>query len=265
VDDGRPPIDVVWAARSHLPGSYPCAAPLSGPGAYTATVDLRHTLVGLVSRYSESRRHVRGELFLKLLAPTAQDSILDLGSEDGDHIAAIVPFRENVTIADIDATVLERGHARHGFRTALLDESGRLPFGDGEFDIVFCSSVIEHVTVDKTELATIRSGRAFASASWEHQREFADEIRRVAKRYFVQTPNKWFPIESHTWLPLPIVLLPRPLQLRLVAWLNKWWIKPTQVDWNLLTASEMATLFPDATIVPERTFGLCKSLIAVKR
>jgi SAM-dependent methyltransferase len=235
------------------------------PARRLPAVKLRRTLVELVTRYSESRRRARGELFRTLLAPTAQDSILDLGSEDGRHIAAILPFRDNVTIADIDGEALTRGHARHGFQTALLDEDRRLPFGDGQFDIVFCSSVIEHVTVNKDELSAIHSGRAFTAASWEHQRQFADEIRRVGRRYFVQTPNKWFPIESHTWLPLPVVLLPRPLQLRLVGWLNKWWIKPTQVDWNLLTGSAMAELFPDATIVRERTLGLSKSLIAVKR
>lgn len=222
-------------------------------------------MVARIARYSNRRRRARGELFRQLLAPTEDDAILDLGSEEGDHIALLVPFRGNVTIADIDAAALERGRARYGFQLALLDEGGRLPFPDGHFDIVFCSSVIEHVTVAKEKLDEVRSRRAFAAASWEHQRRFAAEIRRVAKRYFVQTPNKWYPIESHTWLPVPIVLLPRPLQLRLVGWLNRWWIKPTQVDWNLLTGADMAALFPDATIVSERTLGLRKSLIAVKR
>lgn len=217
----------------------------------------------MIARWSEGRRHARGEMFRKLLGPTEHDAILDLGSEEGDHIAAVIPFRANVTIADIDAEALDRGRARHGFRTALLDESDRLPFADGQFDIVFCSSVIEHVTVGKDELGSVRSRHEFTAAAWERQREFANEIRRVGKHYFVQTPYKWYPIESHTWLPVGIVLLPRQLQLRLVGWLNRWWIKPTQVDWNLLTQVQMATLFPEATIMCERTLGLCKSLIAV--
>jgi hypothetical protein len=225
----------------------------------------RETVVGAISRWSEARRRDRGEMFRTLLAPTAQDRILDLGSEEGDHIAAVVPFRENVTIADIDGAALERGRTRHGFNTALLDESGSLPFADDEFDIVFCSSVIEHVTVDKDQLQGLSDGRAFQAASWQHQQRFADEIRRVGKRYFVQTPNKWYPVESHTWLPVIIVALPRPVQLRLVGWLNRWWIKPTQVDWNLLTAADMGKLFPGAEVVHERTLGLSKSLIALKR
>jgi Methyltransferase domain len=228
-------------------------------------MDLRQKAVGTIRAWSSARRSARGELFRKLLSPSEHDAILDLGSEEGDHIAGVVPFRANVTIADIDAAALERGQARFGFRTALLGESDRLPFADGEFDIVFCSSVIEHVTVGKDELTSVRSGHDFANAAWQRQREFADEIRRVGKRYFVQTPYKWYPIESHTWLPVVVVMLPRPLQLRLVSWLNRWWIKPTQVDWNLLTYAQMSTLFPEATIVRERTLGLCKSLIAVGR
>jgi hypothetical protein len=228
-------------------------------------MSLRETALRLVYALSEQRRASRGAQFCELLQPTADDAILDLGSEEGGHIAAIVPFRENVTIADIDPAALARGAERFGFQTALLDETGRLPFDDDQFDIVFCSSVIEHVTVPKGSIDAVRGKRTFERASWKRQRQFADEIRRVAKRYFVQTPNKWYPIESHTWLPLPIVLIPRRAQLRLVAWTNRWWIKRTMVDWNLLTAAQMAELFPGAAIVRERTAGLTKSLIAVKR
>lgn len=227
-------------------------------------MSVRQRLVGLATKYSTSRRLHRGDLFLRALTPTEDDQILDLGSEEGDHIAALVPFRDNVTIADIDPEAVQRGAARFGFQTAVLDQSGRLPFADGQFDIVFCSSVIEHVTIAKDHLDDIRSGPAFRSSSWAHQQQFADEVRRVSKRYFVQTPNKWFLIESHTWLPMPIVILPRRLQLRLVSWTNRWWIKPTQVDWNLLTRRDMETLFPDARIISERAFGACKSLIAVR-
>lgn len=236
------------------------------PVGYTAApMGLRARAARTVEAISRRRRGARGELFRELLQPTASDRILDLGSEEGDHIAATIPFRENVTIADIDPEALARGCERHGFATALLDESGRLPFPDGHFDIVFCSSVIEHVTIPKDDLERVRSSRAFADASFARQRQFADEIRRVGRRYFVQTPNKWYPVESHTWLPLPVVLLPRELQLRTIAWTNRWWIKRTAADFHLLTAQSLAQLFPEAEIVRERTAGVTKSLIAVRR
>ena len=226
---------------------------------------LRSLLIAAAVGYSNRARRKRAQLFWRELAPTANDRILDLGSEDGSHIASILAYRDNVVIADIDPDALERGRRNHGFETVLLSESGKLPFADGEFDIVFCSSVIEHVTVGKERLRDYRTQREFGAAAFEHQRRFAAEIERVGRRFFVQTPNKWFPIESHTWLPLPIVLLPRRLQLPVVAWVNRWWIKGTQLDWNLLTRKQMAELFPSARIIVERSLGLPKSLIAIKK
>ena len=59
-----------------------------------------------------------------------------------------------------------------------------LPFEDGEFDVAFSNAVIEHV------------------GGPEEQRRFVDEALRVARRAFVTTPNRWFPVEVHTRLPL---------------------------------------------------------------
>lgn len=216
-------------------------------------------------RFSRRARARRAATFRELLRPKAEDRLLDLGSEDGANIAGIVPFRENVWLADIDAGALARGREAFGFQTALLDESGRLPFADGEFDVVFCSSVIEHVTVDKGRLADYPTNQTFAAAAFERQRRFAEEVRRVGKRYFVQTPNRWFPVESHSWLPGVVILLPRRVQLRLYGALERFWPKDTAADFNLLTAAQMQELFPDAEIVRERALGLTKSLMAVKR
>jgi hypothetical protein len=198
------------------------------------------------------------------MRPQATDRILDLGSEDGSHIARVVPFRDNVCIADIDADALARGAACFGFATRLLDEDGTLPMQNDEYDIVFCSSVIEHVTIDKTLLTTVTSGRAFQQQAFAHQQRFADEVARVCRRYFVQTPYRYFPIESHTWLPVGLIVLPRAAQLRVVAFTNRHWIKQTQLDFNLLTRRQMQALFPDARIIAERWMGLTKSLIAVR-
>ena len=63
------------------------------------------------------------------------------------------------------------------------------PFDDDEFDWVFSNAVIEHV-----------GGHAA-------QVYFLNEMLRVSKNVFFTTPNKYFPVESHTnalflhWLP----------------------------------------------------------------
>ena len=57
---------------------------------------------------------------------------------------------------------------------------GKFPFSDKEFDWVFSNAVIEHVGDDCAQLL------------------FLNEMMRVANNVFFTTPNKYFPIESHT-------------------------------------------------------------------
>ena len=74
------------------------------------------------------------------------------------------------------------------------DAAAGLPFAEDEFDLVYCSSVIEHVAPSRREA-------------------FAAELRRVGRGWFVQTPAFSFPIEPHALLPfahwLPVGLRKR--------------------------------------------------------
>lgn len=217
----------------------------------------------IVSRVSDYARARRGQMFLEYMAPRPADRILDLGSEDGSYIASLLPHNENVYIADISIEMIELGRQRYGFEPVLVQEDGRLPFPDGYFDILHCNSVIEHVTVDKVDVARYRADRTFAEAARARQRAFAEEISRVARAYWVQTPNRHFPVESHTWLP-GVAWLPRPVLLRFLSICGPYLPKNTTGDWLLLSASEMQSLFPDARILRERLFGLVKSIIAIR-
>jgi hypothetical protein len=216
-----------------------------------------------VRSFSRRARSKRGKLFNELFQPTDEDKIVDLGGGNGTHFASISPLRDNVYLADIDPEQLEFGHRNFGFKKVLISEDGNLPFPDNYFDIIFCSSVIEHVTVPKQMLSSYNS-KKFRQESLKRQKQFANEIRRVAKNYFVQTPYKYFPVESHTWLPFYIILLPRKFQIAIINWLNGWWFKKSQPDWFLLTDKEMSLLFPDAKLYHERVIGLKKSIMAVK-
>jgi len=57
---------------------------------------------------------------------------------------------------------------------------GVFPFEDQEFDWIFSNAVIEHVGDDDAQV------------------DFINEMVRVANDVFFTTPNKFFPIESHT-------------------------------------------------------------------
>ena len=220
-------------------------------------------MIRVVSHVSVKSRARRGRLFVSSLLPRESDRILDLGGGDGAYFASVLPYRSNVCVADISADALAQAR-RRGFDTAVIAESGPLPFPDGHFDVVFCSSAIEHATVDKADLRTPLTNREFRRIAYSHQLAFAREIRRLGKRYFVQTPNRYFPIETHSWLPFVVVFLPRSLQIDLIDFMNRWWPKKTKPDWSLLTRRQMTELFPDARIVTERWLGLPKSIIAIK-
>ena len=193
--------------------------------------------------------------------------ILDLGSETGSNIHAILqgtPVKPgNVYIADIDSSLIEEGANTYGFVPVLISESEQLPFDDDFFDIVYCSSVIEHVTVPKKQVWSMYSGREFKNKSFNRQKVFANEIQRLGKQYFVQTPYKHYVIESHSWLPF-IAWLPRKILIPVIKITNTFWVKKTSPDWYLLNRKEMSSLFEDAEIISEKTIGLTKSIMAIK-
>ena len=121
----------------------------------------------------------------------------------------------------------------------VVADARAMPFADGEFDVAYCNSLIEHIeAADRPVVAA--------------------EIRRVARRWFVQTPNLWFPLDPHTLLP-GYQFLPAALQRR-VGRLGATGASYERV--RLLDAAELSRLFPDARIIRERVGPLTKSLIA---
>jgi hypothetical protein len=126
--------------------------------------------------------------------------------------------------------------------TWIIGDGRRLPFPDGAFDLVFSNAVIEHV------------------GDFESQRQFAEECRRVGRGYYVQTPNRRFPVEVHLMRPF-IHWLPRRLQRLLLPEGRSWFLQ----EIRLLNRTEMRRLFGDGEIWHERLLGLSKSIIAVRR
>ncbi|MCK9248747.1 MAG: class I SAM-dependent methyltransferase [Solirubrobacteraceae bacterium] len=121
------------------------------------------------------------------------------------------------------------------------DAAVRLPFDDGAFDLVYSSSVVEHVPP-------------------ERRAAYAREIARVGRGLFVQTPAFSFPIEPHALLPVAHWLPP--------ALRRPYWRLGAQGHWedvHLLRRREVAALFPGATVHRERLGPLTKSWIVVRQ
>lgn len=216
--------------------------------------------------YRRNARAKRAKIFLSAFDLNHRVNILDLGGGDGSYIHSILKDHPqcNIYIADILTDDLRKAKTEYGYETIELNESGKLDFEDQYFDIVFCNSVIEHVTVDKKDIYQKISKSQFENAAYQRQEKFAEEIRRVGKQYYVQTPNKFFIIESHSWFLNVYPFLSRSSQIKLLNFLGKFWPKSTTPDWNLLTSKKMKLFFPESEIVNEKSLGMTKSLIAIK-
>ena len=101
---------------------------------------------------------------------------------------------------------------------------------------------------------------------------FAKELSRVSQKYFVQTPNFWFPIEPH-FRTLFFHWLPKPIRIWLILHFNLGHKKKAESVWHAVKKVESARmlnkkmfqeLFKDAEILTEKLFGFHKSLIAIK-
>ena len=135
---------------------------------------------------------------------------------------------------------------------SISGDARNLKAGDSSFDVVFSNSVIEHV------------------GSYEDQSRMAKEVCRVGKCYFVQTPNKYFPLEPHFLFPF-FQFLPMKIRVFLLQNFNLGWFEKTPYavkakeiveSIRLLSRREFVALFPKARIYEEKIFGITKSFVA---
>jgi ubiquinone/menaquinone biosynthesis C-methylase UbiE len=188
-------------------------------------------------------RERRYRLFLELCGVRPDEPILDVGAGKG---GALERFNTANPIVAVDLRPDTSEWLDAPNVDVRVGDGTRLGFADHEFPVVFSSSTIEHVPK-------------------ELQPAFAAEIRRVGRRYFVQTPNRYFPIEPHYQFPF-FQFLPRRLQRAINGRFSLGWReKGHWEDVNLLSARQLRRLFPDAEIHRERVAGLTKSLMAVRR
>jgi len=186
----------------------------------------------------------RMKWFVKRFAITPQTTVLDMGG--GAFNWTLLPVRPKVTILD----VYDHGN-KADWATYVVGDGCYTDFPDAAFDVVFSNSVIEHV------------------GGIERQRQFAAECMRCGRGFFVQTPNKWFPVDTHTLMPFAH-WLPQKAFRKLVRFSPRFvFFKPDPGDladfsnMRLLGARDLKELFPGAEIIKERFCGITKSLIAV--
>jgi hypothetical protein len=156
-----------------------------------------------------------------------------------------------IVIVNVDAEARELAP---GMRSAPGDGTRLDGIADREFDVAFSNSVIEHV------------------GDLEAQRCMASEMRRIAPRYYVQTPDFRFPIEPHFLFPA-LHWMPERVAVEIVHRVRPGFYgsavrsrddaSAVVRSIRLLTRRELTALFPDARIVTERIVGYPNSLVAL--
>ena len=170
------------------------------------------------------------EMFMSRFNPSKSDEILDIGVtsdqsyRSSNYFEELYPFKDKITAAGIDdAKFLEKMYPGLRFQIAnALD----LPFTENSFDYVHSSAVLEHV------------------GCYGNQKRMIAECLRVAKKGIcLTTPNRWFPIEFHTQLPL-VHWLPKQAFRGILRQLGQDELAKEE-NLNLLTQREMRRMISD--------------------
>lgn len=195
-------------------------------------------------------------LIEKVLAERGRCDILDLGGTEtywrvGEDFIRRNRHKLHVTLVNIEVEPV-RDHELFNFVPASATQPDLL--GGQRFDLVHSNSLIEHV------------------GDWSDMEKFAANVRRLAPRYYVQTPNYWFAYEPHFRFP-GFQFLPERVRVELLTryslgFFSRIEDRATAVDivrhHRLLSTRQMARLFPDGSMSHEKVFGLNKSILAIR-
>jgi hypothetical protein len=204
-------------------------------------------------------RYLRNQIFTTFLRPVSDQARERRMKAFSDRI----PLREGLRVLDLGGQPQIWQNVRHSLHITILNLPGvavrdvpshhELEFVEGDgcnvegfadqsFDLVFSNSVIEHV------------------GPRDRQAAFADEVRRLGKSYWVQTPAIWFPVEAHSGMPF-WWFYPAPVRAAII---ERWRVKLP--DWTemveetrVLARKTLVELFPGAQLYVERVAGIPKS------
>jgi hypothetical protein len=175
-------------------------------------------------RIATFQRRRMYERFLNDTRVALRDTILDVGVTSdrsyasSNYLEAWYPEKSRITAVGIDdASFLEDVYPGVSF---IQSNGLDLPFQDNSFDVVHSSAVLEHV------------------GTFENQVRLISECARVARKaVFLTTPNRWFPVEFHTVLPL-VHWFPKPIFRDLMRRTGRHFFAE-EANLNLMTAAEL--------------------------
>ncbi|MCA9278743.1 MAG: class I SAM-dependent methyltransferase [Phycisphaeraceae bacterium] len=201
--------------------------------------------------FSNRMRSARFEKFLGLASTLPKPiRILDIGGTNRFWEMRKIAGNDDFQITLLN---LQAEQQKHSNITPSAGDATHMPeYEDNSFDVAFSNSVIEHLF------------------TYENQQKMAMEVQRVAKCYWVQTPNFWFPIEPHFHVP-GWQWMPKSIRIALLRRFRCGWRGPCKnrdeakalVDEvRLMQKNEIVSCFSNGTVWAEKFYGLTKSWVA---
>ena len=201
----------------------------------------------LLKTLSHKSRTKKFELLMQVFRPQPGDRVLDIGASGEVFLQYtledVYPYPERILAGGYELQEVVSARRCYPKPVYTVFDGCALPFPDRSFDLVFSNAVIEHI---------LGEGR---------QEQFAQEVMRVGRSWFVTTPNYWYPFESHYHLPF-IQFLPRPLQRGYNRLLGTHIPRGAVQELALLSARQLQRLFPTGRIAKVRVTFWPETLVA---
>jgi SAM-dependent methyltransferase len=201
----------------------------------------------VLRNFSHKSRTKKFQLFESLFQPQPEERVLDIGASGEVFLRYtfedIYPYPSRIVAGGYDPGEVKSARQAYPEPTYIVFDGCSLPFPDKAFDVVFSNAVIEHI---------LGPGR---------QEQFANEVMRVGKSWFVTTPNYWYPFETHYHLPF-IQFMPMDLQRHYNSLLGTHIPKGQTQDLGLLSARGLQRLFPTSRIEGIRVTFWPETLVA---
>jgi len=171
------------------------------------------------------------------------ERILDVGYGYGQFEDQLARFGVRNAIIALD--IVPRNTSGNPNVTAfVVADAAHLPFAARSIDVIYCNSLLEHV------------------GDWRVQRQAFAEVERVGCKFFVQTPNRHFPIDAHHLFPF-FQHLPRSIQ----QWIGQNVLGHYEQVWLLDRGAvkKLASIGHGIAIWEEKMLGLTKSFVLYRR